>query len=226
MKRALAAVAVVLLANALVLGSVAREHAGPVTRTTITVCAPHLLGGAGSDAAPAIRLTLDQDPTITPAGLDSAGLRALGFSGEAAGASGKLRDSSFLWPRQRPAWVQLRQREDSVRRFSVTEVAARREQLAPDSLSLIVRGIIGFHEKRDEPPRDSSGHQHGPPPAPGKPGIVYPMVDRIIPFDLHLDHAMLAALRAAIPPDSGCGAARPVVIATGAQGELWIEEAR
>ena len=80
MRRAIAAMALVVLANGVVLVSVGRERAAPATRTTVAVCARHVIGGGTSDEAPALRLWLAPESLSTPVGLDAAGLRSLVFA--------------------------------------------------------------------------------------------------------------------------------------------------
>lgn len=215
MRSALAAIALIVAANTVVFVSARRERSAPATATTVEVCAAHLIGGAGSDDPPALRLTLVRDTSTTPRGLDSAGLRALGFGQADIAKAGQPRVDSARWTRERPAWVRLRQLDDSLRRFHAIEVAPRREQLTPDSTSLIIRGLVAIRWLRVGPP-----HQH----ADGSPAedIVYPVVDEVIPSMLHLDRDQIATLRAALPDSAGCAIPRRVRVAQGSNGGLWV----
>ena len=217
MRPTLAALALIAVANTVVVVSASRERAAPATFTTVEVCASHLMGGAGSDDPPALRLALLRDTSTTPRGLDSAGLRALGFDQADIAKVGRPRVDSARWTLERPAWVRLRQRDDSLRWFRAVEVAPRREQLAPDSNSLIVRGLVAIRYLRIGPPPQ---HADGTAPA----DIIYPVVDEVIPAMLHLDRQQIADLRAALPDTTGCSITRPVVIAQGANGGLWVHE--
>jgi hypothetical protein len=226
MKWAIAAMTLVVAATAVVLTSAWRERAAPATLTSIDVCAGHLIGGGASDQPPALRLVLAADSLSTPPGLDAAGLRALGFAEAAVAAVGQQRDSTFRWPRTRPAWVRLRQRADSLEQLDVVEVAPRREQLARDSGSIVIRGLVGFRERRSGPPPDAvAGHDHG---RMGRrpPGVMYAAVIEPIPWQLHLDRDQVAALRATLADSAGCRSKKRAVIANGARGGLWITEVR
>jgi hypothetical protein len=76
-------------------------------------------------------------------------------------AVGRERDSTFRWPRSRPAWVRLRQRSDSLEQWAVVDVAPLRARLARDSTSIVVRGLVGVRERRPAPPPDpATGHDH------------------------------------------------------------------
>jgi len=219
MRPTLAALALIAVANTVVVISANRERAAPATFTAVEVCASHLMGGAGSDDPPALRLALVRDTSTTPRGLDSAGLRALGFDQADIAKVGRPRVDSARWTLERPAWVRLQQRQDSLRWFHAVEVAPRRDQLTPDSTSLIIRGLISIRWLRVGPP-----HQHADGPAPPPADILYPVVDVLIPPMLHLDRDQIAALRAALPDTTGCSITRPVVIAQGANGGLWVHE--
>jgi len=230
MKWAIAATALVVVANGVVLVSEHRARGAPATLTAIEVCSANLLGGEGSDDPPAIRLGLAADAPSVVQGLDSAGLRALGFSEASVLAAGRQRDSTFYWPRTRPGWVRLRQNDDSLGSFAVIEVAPRRAQLAGDSTSLILRGLITFRERRNDPPPASSaggaGHDHAAMAPDGTPGIVYPTVSEVIPALLHLERDQIAQLRASIPDSLGCSVKQRVLIANGANGRIWVAALR
>ena len=221
MKWAIGAVALVVVANGVVLVSAGREHAAAATMATVEVCASHLMGGAGSDDPPALGLKVVRDTLRTPRGLDSAGLRALGFDQAAIAKLGRPRVDTARWTLERPAWVRLRQRDDSLRQFEAAEVAPRREQLAPDSTSLIVRGLVAVRWLRVGPPRPPADGAGAPPP-----DIIYPVVDEVIPSMLHLDRHQIANLRAALPDSAGCTITKQVVIAQGAKGGIWVEAVR
>ena len=221
MKWAIAAVTLVVVANAVVLVSAGREQAAPATLVTVNACAAQLAGGSGSDVAPTLRLTLVRDSLATPPGLDAAGLMALGFSEAQVAAVGKPREKDARWSLERPAWVRLRQRDDSIRAFVAGEVAPRREQLALDSTSLVVRGLVGFRAEQSVP---AEGHQHGGGATPPSNAVVYPAVTEVIPSLLHLDREQIATLRAALPDSAGCATTRRVVIAEGANGGLWVHD--
>ena len=120
-----------------------------------------------------------------PAGLDSAGLRALGFDDRVIAQIGRGRDPGFRWPLARPAWVLLRQRQDPSRVLEVVQVAPRRELLRPDSTTLVVRALAGLRLWRNDHPR-----------------TVYPAVLEIIPAALHLDRQSVAALPIGSRPQS------------------------
>ena len=89
MRPAIAAAALVVVADGLVLVSSSRERAEPATRTPIDVCAAYLSGGEKSEAPPALRLEFVRDSLGPLPGLDSTGLRALGFTEAAAVAVGR-----------------------------------------------------------------------------------------------------------------------------------------
>jgi hypothetical protein len=227
MKWAGAAVALVILANGWALISTARERAAPATRLTIDVCASHLVGGAGSDEPPALRLPVAPESLATPAGLDPPGLRALGFPDAAISAVGKERDSLFHRPRPRPAWVRLRQGHDSLEQWVVVEVAPRRELLARDSTSILVRGLVSFRVRmRGPPPGPAAGHDHAAMGRLGTPGVIYPAVAEVIPSQLHLDRRQIAVLRGALADTAGCAVKQHAVIASGARGGIWVEAVR
>lgn len=220
MKWAIAAMALVVVANGVVLLSAGRERAAPATLTTIDVCAGHLVGGGTSDAPPALRLAVAPESLSIPAGLDAPGLRALGHAEAVIAAVGRERDSTFRWPRPRPAWVRLRQRSDSLEQWAVVEVAPQRELLPRDSTSIVVRGLVGIRERRTEPP---------PSPAAGRirrPGVLYPAVLELIPPQLHLDRRQMATLRGALTDTVGCAIKGRAVIANGANGGIWVEAIR
>jgi len=219
MKSAVAALALIVVANTVVFVTASRERSAPATFTTVEVCAAHLMGGAESDDPPALRLTLVRDTSTTPRGLDSAGLHALGFHQADIAKVGRPQVDSARWTRERPAWVRLRQLDDSLRQFHAVEVAPRREQLAPDSTSLIIRGLVAVRWLRVGPPHPQG---EGAPPA----DIIYPVVDEVIPAMLHLDRHQIANLRAALPDTTGCTITKQVVVAQGAKGGIWVEPVR
>jgi hypothetical protein len=217
MRSALAAAVLIVVANTVVFVSASRERSAPATFTTVEVCANQLMGGAGSDDPPALRLTLVRDTSTTPRGLDSAGLRALGFDQSDIAKVGRPRVDSARWTLERPAWVRLQQRQDSLRWFHAVEVAPRREQLAPDSTSLIIRGLVAIRWLGDGPPQQ---HADGGPAA----DIIYPVVDEVIPAMLHLDRQQIADLRAALPDSVGCTITRQVRVAQGAKSGIWVHD--
>jgi hypothetical protein len=220
MKWALAAAALVVAADAAVLIPAARERATPATRVTVAVCASHLIGGGSSGAPPALQLRIAPESLPGAPGLDSAGLRALGFTARMAAAMGKARDSTFRWPRPRPAWVRLRQQRDSLARFAIVQVAPRRALLAPDSTSIVIRARVGASVLFSEVPRGPSG---GGIRAPGR---LYPTVEEVIPFQLHLDRRQSTALARALSGTSGCAVTQSAVIAVGGRGGIWVESVR
>jgi len=227
MKWAIGAIALVVLANGIVLVSAGRERAAPAALTTIEVCAGHLTGGGTSDEAPTLLLSIAPDSASTPPGLDAAGLRALGHDEAMIAAMGRERDSTFRWPRSRPAWVRLRQQDDSLERWAVVEVAPRRELLAPDSASIVMRGRVGVREFRSGPvPEGMAGHQHRPMGGDSRPRVIYPAVVEVIPFQLHLDRQQIATLRSVLTDTTGCAVTRQAVIASGANGGIWVESVR
>ncbi len=227
MKWALAGVALVVASNGVVLIGAGREHATPVTLTALDACAGHLIGGDSSDEAPALRLVVAPESLSVPAGLDAPGLGALGFSEAVIAAMGRERDSTFHWPRSRPAWIRLRQRGDSLEQLVVVEVAPRRELLPPDTTSLVIRGLVGVRERRSGPaPDPAGGHDHAAMSRSGTPGVIYPAVLEVIPSQLHLDRHQMVTLRGALTDTLGCALTRQVVIAHGAKGGIWVEAVR
>jgi hypothetical protein len=227
MRWAIAAAALVVLANGIVLISERRARREPATVTAVDVCSANLVGGGGSDDPPAIRLGISADSPSVARGLDSAGLRALGFSEASAVAAGRQRDSTFRWPTARPGWVRLRQNNDSLASFTIVEVAPRREQLAGDSTSLILRGLIAFRERRSEPAPgpavSGAAHDHAAMTRGPTRGVLYPAVIEVIPALLHLDREQIAQLRAAIPDSAGCTVKQRAVIASGSAGGIWVQ---
>jgi hypothetical protein len=227
MKWAIAAMALVVAANGVALVSVGRERAAPATLATIDVCNGHLIGGGASDQAPALRLVLAPESLSTPAGLDAPGLRSLGFAEAVIAAIGRAHDSTFRWPRPRPAWVRLRQQSDSLEQLAVIAVAPRRELLVRDSASIVVRGLVGIRLRWSGPPPAAAGdHDHAAMSRGGAPGLTYPTVLELIPSQLHLDRLQIAALRSALTGTDGCAVKRQAVIANGAHGGIWVEAVR
>lgn len=227
MRGAFAAALLVVVANGVVLVSARRERALIGAFTAIDVCAEHLTGGGDTDEAPALRLILAPDSMTDPSGLDEPGLQALGFADAAISAVGRERDSTFHWPRPRPAWVRLRQRPDSLAQWAVTEVVPLSGRLERDSTSIVVRGLVGFRERRQEPSPDATaGHQHGATAPAGTRGALYPAVLEVIPLRLHLDREQIAALRGTITDTTGCAVKAQAVIASGAGGAIWVDSAR
>ncbi len=222
MKWAVAAAALVVAANAITLLSVTREQeAGPASVATVPVCEHQLVGGPGSDLAPALRLVLAPDSAGAAPGLDTAGLRALGHPTAFVAAVGHVRPDRFPWPVERPAWVRLRPGGDSLHLLEVAEVRPRREDLLPDSASFIVRALVGARERHDPPP-SPDGHTHAA-PVRYTPGVIYPAVLGVMPAELHLSSARIAALRAQGPDSTACGGNRSVRVANGARGGVWVE---
>lgn len=227
MRRAVAAMGLVVLANGIVLISAQRERAAPATRTTVAVCARHVIGGGTSDEAPALRLWLAQESLSTPVGLDVAGLRALGFGETVVAAVGRERDSTFRAPRARPAWVRLRQRSDSLGEWTAVEVHPLGARPVPDSTSIVLRGLVAIRERPAAPPPDSApGHDHAAMPRAHPTGVVHPFVIELIPPQLHLDHQQIAILRSGLADTAWCEVQRQAVIATGATGGIWVESVR
>jgi hypothetical protein len=218
MKWALIAAAGVIAVNAIVLVEVARERAAPASQTTIDICGADLVGGGTSDEPPALLLRIATDTFPLPSGLEASGLRSLGFSGDAIAAVGRPPDSTFRWPPQRPAWIRLRQQGGSLERFEVVAVAALRADRVQDSTSLVVRGRVGLSVRY----RKSRG---GPAtPVPGQ-GVLTPVVVEIIPAALHLSRSQNAALRRSTQA-GGCGTIGRAVIASGANGGIWVESVK
>lgn len=227
MKWAIAAMALVVVANGIVLVSAGRERAAPATLATIDVCAAHVIGGGTSDEPPALRLEIAPESLSLPAGLDAPGLRALGFAEAVIAAVGRVRDSTFRWPRTRPAWVRLRQRDDSLEQWAVAQVAPLRASLVRDSTSIVVRGLVGIRERRSgPPPNPATGHDHAAAGRVRSPGVIDPAVIELIPAQLHLGRLQAAALRSAPADTVGCARKRQAVIATGANGGIWVEAVR
>jgi len=226
MRWAIAAVALVVVTNGIVLVSAGRERAAPASLTTIDVCAGHLIGGGTSDAPPALRLVVAPESLSIPAGLDPPGLKALGFTEAVIAAVGREPDSTFHSPRPRPAWVRLRQRNDSLEQLAVVEVSPRRELLARDSGSIIVRGLVGLWARTAPPPSPATGHDHATAGRVRTPGVVYPAVIELIPSQLHLDRLQIATLRGALADTGGCAVKQQAVIAHGGKGGIWVESVR
>lgn len=222
MKWAAAAAALVILTNGVVLVSEYRERSSATGTITIDVCAANLIGGGGSDQPPAIRLNLKMDTALAIPGLDSAGLKALGFSDANVRAAGRSRDSTFHWVRARPAWVRIAQQNDSFAAFTALEVSPRRESLTRDTTSLILRGLIAFQVRSSAPPAQSSdsgaGHDHAAMMGTRDETTIVPVVSEVLPALLHLDRTQIASLRGAIPDSGGCSTRRRVRIANGATG--------
>ncbi len=226
MRWAVSAMTLAAAANVVVLVSAGRERAAPATLTTIDVCAGHLIGGGTSDEAPALRLLIAQNSVPVP-GLDAPGLRVLGFGEKVIAAVGKERDSTFRSPRPRPAWARLRQRTDSLAQYAVVEVAPLRDRLAPDSASIVVRGLVGLRERRSgPPPSPAATHDHRPGEQERARGIIDAEVIELMPSQLHLDHGQVAVLRGALPDTLACAMRKQVVVAGGAKGGIWVESVR
>ena len=225
MKWAVLAMGLVIAANGAVLVSVYQERRSPARRVTIDVCGASTVGGDRSNQAPALRLETVTDSAT--AGLDAAGLQALGFDAAVAAGLGRPRDSTFRWPRERPAWVALRQRDDSLKRFGVVAVASRREQLIPDSTTFVIRARVGIRYRSDVFPvgaPEAAGHQHATPDTANiHSRMLQAAVVEVIPSELHLDRRQVAALREAPPKATGCRPRGRVVIASGASGRIWVE---
>lgn len=226
MKRALAAVTLVLVANGVLLLLGASERSAPATLTTVEVCASHLTGGPGSDEPPTLRLDLAHDSAPVPAGLDAGGLRALGFSEAALAAVGRRQRAEYRAPFDRPAWVRLRQRREPDWTLVAVEVAPRRELLRPDTSSLIVPGLVALRAHWRPPPADS-GHVHGARPTPGEDeSTVEPYVSELELSRLHLSRDQIATLRAELPDTAGCAITVEVVVAQGTRGGIWVAGVR
>jgi hypothetical protein len=227
MRWAIAAGVLAIVVNGVVLMSGARERAAPATLATIDICRGHLVGGGSSDVPPALRLVLGPDSLSIPAGLDAAGLQALGFPASAVSVVGRVRDAAFRWPRTRPAWVRLRQHRGPLEPLAVVEVAPRREELRPDSGSIIVRGLVSFRLRRSEPsPAPPVGVNRGRVGDNAGSGVIYPAVVELVPFQLHLDHRQIAALERVRADSAGCGVKGQAVIANGANGGIWVASVR
>ncbi len=224
MRRAIAAMVLVVLANGVVLVSARRERAAPAARTTVAVCARHIIGGGTSDDAPALRLWLAPESLSTPLGLDAAGLRSLGFAEKVIAAVGRERDSTFRSPRARPAWVRLRQRSDSLKEWSAVEVHPLGARPVPDSTSMLLRGLVAIRERPASPPPDPApGHDHAAMVGPRPAGVIHPVVIEVIPPQLHLDHRQIAILSSGPAETAWCEVQRQAVIVTGANGGIWVE---
>lgn len=225
MKWAIAAAGLVVAANGAVLVSVYQERRAPARGVTIDVCGANTVGGDRSNQAPALRLETVTDSTT--AGLDAAGLQALGFDSAVAAGLGRTRDSTFRWPRERPAWVALRQRGDSLKRFGVVAVAPRREKLVTDSNSFVIQARVGIRYRLDVSPvgpPETAAHQHATPDTIGRSSrMLLATVVEVIPSELHLDRRQVAALREAPPKATGCRPRGRAVIASGASGRIWVE---
>lgn len=220
MRRAIGGVVLVVAANTIALVPVRQERARPATLAPVSICSRQLVGGPGSDMAPAIRLELAPDSGPPAPGLDAAGLRALGFTDRVIAVIGQERPTGFHWPSPRPAWVRLRQApEDSLHQFVVAEVRPRREQLAADSGSILIRGLVGLRQRMVPSPE---GHQHGGAAPATVPAPLTPGVLEVLPRELHLDWAQVTALRAVRDDSTACGGARRVRVAQGAEGGIWV----
>ncbi|MBK7925475.1 MAG: hypothetical protein IPJ95_17885 [Gemmatimonadetes bacterium] len=174
MRWALGGIALVVVANAIALVPARRERAEPAAFSTIALCPGQLVGGAGSDLAPAIRLVLAPDSGPPAPGLDAEGLRALGFTERVIAVIGQERPTGFHWPSPRPAWVRLRQApEDSLRQFVAAEVRPRRELLVADSGSIVIRALVGLRQRMAAPAAPpTEGHDHGGAARPPVPALM------------------------------------------------------
>jgi hypothetical protein len=227
MKWAIAALALVVVANGVALLSVRRERTAPATFVAIDVCAGDLIGGNASAEPPALRLVAAPESLSIPAGLDGPGLRALGFAEPVIAAVGRAPDSTFHWPRPRPAWARLRQGSDSLEQLTVVEVAPRRALLARDSASIVVRGLVGIQLRWRGPTPTSAGeHDHAAMSRVRTSGLIYPTVLELIPSQLHLNRLQATTLRNALAGAAGCTPKRQAVIANGANGGIWVEAVR
>ena len=223
MKWLVLALAGVAAVNAVVLVSVARERAAPATYATIDVCRQELVGVGRSDEPPALLIRLAAESLPAAPGLDAAGLRDLGFPEAVIAAIGRPRDSTFRWPRPRPAWVLLRQRHDSLMRFAVAAVAPRRERLTADSTSLVLRARIAIIDRwlGSPAPAPAGGHVHAS-PADSSRVVLHPAVVEIIPQALHLERDQIAAFRDSTAAPGACRRVGRAVIASGANGGIWV----
>lgn len=224
MRWAIAGGLLVLVANGIALVPVRRERAEPATVATLSLCSGQLVGGPGSDLAPAIRLALAPDSGPPAPGLDAEGLRALGLAESAIAVIGHERPTGFRWPTPRPAWVRLRQApDDSLHQFVVAEVRPRREQLAADSSSIVLRALVGLRQRMEGPAAPApEGHVHGGATPPSAPALMTAAVLEVLPRQLHLDWSQVTALRAAPGDSTACGGTRTVRVANGAEGGIWV----
>jgi hypothetical protein len=224
MRWAIGGAGLILAANAIALVPVLRERTAPATLTKVSLCAVQLVGGPGSDLAPAIRIMLAPDSGTPAPGLDADGLRALGFTEPVIAVIGRERPTEFRWPTPRPAWVRLQQPpDDSRRQFVVAEVRPRREQLAADSGSIILRALVGMRQRMEKaPPPAPEGHAHGGTPATPDPARMYVAVLEVLPRQLHLDWSQVTSLRAQLGDSTACGGTDTVRVANGADGGIWV----
>lgn len=222
MKWALVAAGIVVLANGVTIGQAARARGpAPVRLATVTVCARRVIGGPGSDIAPALHLDFTVDTLAPPDGLEAEGLRALGFGAQEIASIGAPPDSGYRPRPVRPAWLRLRQGSDSLRRLVVAEVRPALAALAPDTGSIVLRGSVGIRYRWVPPDRAAGGHDHGGGAA-VRPGVMAATVVELFPARLHLNRAQVRALQA-LPNDSTtCGGERRVTIAGATGGALWV----
>lgn len=212
---------VAVVANAAAFVLIRIDRTGTISRTPVAVCRAQLAGSGSPEEQPQLVLSFAQDSGAVT-GLDSAGLRRLGFSGADLAILGQRQPgrSEYRWPRPRPAWVRLRQSDSAGRGFQPVEVARSRTALPPDSTSIVVRARVGLGLQFPAAPRDSD-HVHRP----GEGATVVGRVFEILPARLYLERPQFEAVRDALTDSSGCSLRR-AVLASASGGGLWVAEVR
>ena len=198
------ALAVVVLANAFAIGPVWRERAGDVRRVTIVACPAQVAGGYGE--MDRLRLMIHADAYDPgPAGIDAAGLAALGFDENAIAGLGDSASSYQRLASVRPAWVRIQQRPDSGRAWQVLAVGPTRQSVEGEGL--IVKGRIGFAYEA----RGTVGLRR------------VAQVFSTVPTSLYLTSTQAERLRELRSSDVQCTKGMPVVIGNGRDGGAWVE---
>jgi hypothetical protein len=216
MKTTAMAVAVVLVANVVAIGPALRERGAPVGRATVQVCGTHIAGGYQPGDVQMLMLPLE-----TPEGgwghvIPPATLVALGFDPDDLTAIGDSLWTGGAWPAPRRAWLTLRQAADSGYRYRVVAAAATRPTAATGEL--VVQGLVAIDRIwSDVGPADSTRPRQ-------RTSAVGVQIVRLLPPQLGLDREQAAALRSLRRNDRwDCVETRPVTLAFGARGSVWVE---
>jgi len=216
MKTTAMAVAVVLVANVVAIGPALRERRAPVGRAIVQVCGNHVSGGYQPGDLQMLMLPLE-----TPEGgwghvIPPATLVALGFDPDDLTAIGDSLWTGGAWPAPRRAWLTLRQATDSGYRYRVVAAAATRPTAATGEL--VVQGLVAIDRIwSDVGPADSTRPRQ-------RTSSVGVQIVRLLPPQLGLDREQAAALRSLRRNDRwDCVETRPVTLAFGARGSVWVE---
>jgi len=216
MKTTAMAVAVVLVANVVAIGPALRERRAPVGRAIVQVCGNHISGGYQPGDLQMLMLPLE-----TPEGgwghvIPPATLVALGFDPDDLTAIGDSLWTGGAWPAPRRAWLTLRQATDSGYRYRVVAAAATRPTAATGEL--VVQGLVAIDRIwSDVGPADSTRPRQ-------RTSSVGVQIVRLLPPQLGLDREQAAALRSLRRNDRwDCVETRPVTLAFGARGSVWVE---